>query len=99
MTEYGEFGSFEEHQNESKGMNLKNSNDMKRIWPPRGEPKWGSAREVGTTPHQILAAALFAIHVVMQWISFKSIAKYSIVTMFATITNSDLSCKPYLLDI
>jgi hypothetical protein len=31
MTEYGEFGSFEEHQNESKGMNLKNSNDMKRI--------------------------------------------------------------------
>jgi hypothetical protein len=29
-TEYEESRSFEEHQNESKGMNLKNSNDMKR---------------------------------------------------------------------
>jgi hypothetical protein len=29
-TEYGELGSFEEHQNEYKGMNLKNSNGTKR---------------------------------------------------------------------
>jgi hypothetical protein len=35
--------------------------------------------EVGTTTHQILVAALFVIHVVMQWISFESIAKCSIV--------------------
>jgi hypothetical protein len=27
--EYGQPRSFEEHQNESKGINLKNSNDMK----------------------------------------------------------------------
>jgi hypothetical protein len=29
MIEYGEPGSFEQHQNEYKGMNLKNSNDTK----------------------------------------------------------------------
>jgi hypothetical protein len=29
-TEYGETGSFEKHENESKDMILKNSNDMKR---------------------------------------------------------------------
>jgi hypothetical protein len=35
--------------------------------------------EVGTAACQIFVVALFARHVVIQWISFKSIAKYLIV--------------------
>jgi hypothetical protein len=40
--EYEEVESFEEYQNESKGMNLKNSNDMKCTRATRAEPKGGS---------------------------------------------------------
>jgi hypothetical protein len=43
--------------------------------------------EVGTATSEFLAAAPFAIHVAMQWISFESIAKWSIANEIVKSTN------------
>jgi hypothetical protein len=43
--------------------------------------------KVGTTTLEILAAALFVIHVAIEGISFKSIAKCSIVNEIIKSTN------------
>jgi hypothetical protein len=43
--------------------------------------------EVGTAALKIPAATLFAIHIVMQWISFESISKCLIMNEIVTSTN------------
>jgi hypothetical protein len=48
---------------------LKDTNDRKHTRAPRGDPKWGSGGELGTAAPEFLAAAPFAIHIAMQWIS------------------------------
>jgi hypothetical protein len=86
-TEYGKPGSIEEHQNKSKWMTWKtqmiqNVPELQEV--NRSEVVVG---EVGTAALEILVAVLFAIHVTMQWISFESIAKCSIVNEIIKLTN------------
>jgi hypothetical protein len=90
--EYGELGSFEEHQNKWKGMTWKTQ--IIRNVPELQEANWSEVvvGEVGTAAHKILVAALFAIHVVMQWISFESIAKSSILNEINQLTWSIACC-------
>jgi hypothetical protein len=85
--EYGKPALIEEHQNESKWMTWKtqmiqNIPEIQEM--TRSEVVVGV---VGTTIFEILAAAPFAIHVAMQWISFENIAKCSIVNEIFKSTN------------
>jgi tetrahydromethanopterin S-methyltransferase subunit H len=84
---YGKPSSIEEHQNESKWMTWKTQ--MIRNVPKLQKVNWSDVvvGKVGTTTLEILAAALFVIHVAIEGISFKSIAKCSIVNEIIKSTN------------
>jgi hypothetical protein len=67
---------------------LKDSNDRKRTGVPRGDPKWGSGGGGGeTAASELLVVVPFVIHVAIQWISFESIAKWSIANEIVKSTN------------
>jgi hypothetical protein len=84
---YGKPGSIEEHQNESKWLTWKTQ--MIRNIPKLQKVNWSEVvvGKVGTTTLEILAAALFVIHVAIEGISFESIAKCSIVNEIIKSTN------------
>jgi hypothetical protein len=89
MMVYGKPTSIKEHQNESKWRTWKTQmigNVPELQETTRSEVVVG---EVGTPTFEVLATAPFAIHVAMQWISFESIAKCSIVNEIVKSTNQN----------